>query len=74
MSIEVYNLYQVDFDNFENTVELSKKLLASFYTGREGTAHFKCSEFISKITMPQFYLGWNGEIYPKFEITRSYAN
>jgi hypothetical protein len=74
MSIEVYNLYQIDLDTFDNkTIILEKTIIGSFFTTREDTAHKKCSRYIRDMQLPKFYLGGDGEVYPKFEITRSYT-
>jgi len=73
--VEVYNLFRIDFDGMENHIgnAIDKKLIATFWDGREGTAHLKCNKYLNNNILPyKPYMGWNKEIYPKFIVEVSY--
>jgi hypothetical protein len=82
--IEVYNLFRIDFDNSENEIgnAISKKLIATFWDGREGTAHLKCDDYLQSLRsktgemkpVQYNYLGWNKEIYPQYKVETSYKS
>lgn len=73
MSVEIYSLFQIGFDNLENKSTYEQKLLGMFITDEKGTAHKKCGDFIRDMQIPKFYFGWDGGVYPKFRVDKGYA-
>lgn len=66
----IRNLYRIDFDNLENRAgnALSSTHVATFTTDGKLTAHGHAGKYIATLTIRP-YLGWDGEIYPKFELS-----
>lgn len=67
-SVKICSVIQIDFDGTEKHIDACRyeKTLACFVDGPDKTAVGLASEFISSLKPQQFYLGWDGMIYPKF--------
>lgn len=65
---EIIILYRIDFDIMENALgnAITKKELGVFGPRSPLTAKGNCSNYISSLEPVNMYLGWDGEIYPKF--------
>lgn len=61
-------LHRIDFDTLENHDPVRKTQLGLFSPDGRLTAHGKVSDFFLKLKPVQLYLGWDGQIYPKFEL------
>ena len=61
-----------DFDNSENIRAQAHQIttLATCKDGPELTAHGHAAEFISQIPAMGYFLGWDGEVYPKIKTAR----
>lgn len=68
MARESIRLVQVDFDNMENHNPEERKTIGVFVEGDNLSAHGKISEWFEKNGNFHLYLGWDGEVYPKFEL------
>jgi hypothetical protein len=64
--VEIIKLVRTDFDNLENHNAICKNDIALFVGDEKANAHHKCSMFIAEIDKIQLYMGYDGEIYPKF--------
>lgn len=67
----VTNLYIINFDNFENNAGAAKTKMhiASFTEDKEKhlSSQGSCAKWIKEnLKVNNFYLGWDGEIYPKY--------
>ncbi len=65
---EYLQLIKIDFDNMENHQPRVETLLMTFGPGGELTAHGKAAQWLSTQEPVKPYLGYNGEIYPKYQL------
>lgn len=71
---EVIRLVRVDFDNLENHDAIYEKEIAVFGSDSPGkTAHAKVGEWLVENGPFKLYLGWDGEVYPKFRAERKFV-
>ncbi|GAH06634.1 unnamed protein product [marine sediment metagenome] len=75
MTEEIKELWVTNFDNMENqrSDAITKECVGTFIAGEHLTAHGKADKYIKSMKPINHYLGWNGIIYPKFEIITRYA-
>jgi hypothetical protein len=65
---EALKLVKISFDSMENHDPLREQDIGVF-VGNDGlTAHGKAGEYIKKMPPEELYLGWDGKIYPRFEL------
>jgi len=74
--MEIYQVFEETFDSLENQESdaINTKILASFISTENETAHFAASKFISGLPPATLYLGWNKQIYPKIYVKVVYSN
>jgi len=65
--VEIIKLVRTDFDNPENHNAICKKDIAIFVGDEKTNAHKKCSIFLEQMKPAHQYLGWDGQVYPKFD-------
>lgn len=72
---EVVILYRIDFDGSENSSSsaISKRELGVFGNKSPLSPQGNCSNYISNLEPIKVYLGWDGEIYPKFKMETKYV-
>jgi len=65
---EIVILYKIDFDRLENSTSeaIYKTELGVFGSKPPLSPHGNCEEYISTLEPIKIYLGWDGQIYPKF--------
>ena len=68
--IEALQLFKDDFDNTENRNPGTSKSLGIFIKGNNLSASGKVSRFISELEPVKIYLGWDGNVYPKFRLEK----
>ena len=73
--MEIVTLYKISFDTMENNSSeaINKRKLGVFGPKDGLTAHGNCGKFIEDMKPTTHYLGWNGEIYPKFIIEKNHV-
>ena len=71
-TMEIVTVWKRTFDDMENVEinALRDEELGNFMAGENKTAFGKASDFIDTLRTPKIYLGWNGEVYPKYYITK----
>jgi hypothetical protein len=74
--IEIMELIKIDFDGLENHCSnaIMTKTLGLFVADDGLSAHGKCREFIATLAPEKRYLGWDGNIYPKYKTRTRIAN
>jgi hypothetical protein len=62
-------LVRIDFDSLENTEERARSCedFGVFLGDEQRNAKTKIDEFLAGFDV-RLYLGWDGEVYPKFEL------
>ena len=68
--MEVITVYKVDFDNLENRDAIMREKLGVFVAKGDLTAHGVASGFINSLEPHRHYLGWDGEVYPKYVLEK----
>ena len=68
--MEAIQVFRDDFDNMENHSPESSELLGTFIEKEGKTAHGNASIFISNIKPIKVYMGYDGNVYPKFRLVR----
>ena len=67
----VYTLYRIDFCGLENGIgdAISKEKLKVFLdnVNKEPRASVQINKYLKTLEV-ELYKGWDGEIYPKFEL------
>jgi hypothetical protein len=66
--LEAKELIRIDFDNMENRDALYETSLGTFVQSDELTAHGVLLKWLSEQPPVNMYLGWDGEVYPKFKV------
>jgi hypothetical protein len=67
---EIKRLIRIDHDNMENRDAIVKTCLATFIGSNSSS---KLEKYLKELGRIEMYLGWDGQIYPKFEIKVEYA-
>jgi len=57
-------------DNLENHDAVHITDTEYFQDDSSGTAHHKLARFLKQKGRVEVYLGWDGEVYPKFRVSR----
>lgn len=73
-SATVIRLIRIDFDSMENQLgnAICEKEIAVFAGVKDGeVAHLRCAKYLDALPPTKLYLGWNGEVYPKFTTQKS---
>ena len=65
--VEIIKLVRTDFDNLENHDTICKKEVGLFITDEKNSAHYKLGKLLEQQGPIQLYLGWDGNVYPKFD-------
>ena len=68
--METIQVFRDDFDSTENHSPERSKLLGTFIEKEGKTAHGNASIFISNIEPIRVYLGYDGNVYPKFRLIK----
>ena len=68
--MEGLRLMRYDFDNYENHTPHIQKGIAYFVDDDNKTAYKKASDFICELPFETKYLGYDMEIYPKYELKK----
>ena len=68
---EIMRVTRIDFDGMENTPTEYCSEGKYFKSNGKLSAHGVCGEYLSSLTVTP-YLGWNGEVYPKFKVESIY--
>lgn len=66
---EALKLVKISFDSMENHNPVTEKEIGIFVENDSLSAHGKASEYIDKMLPPvKLYLGYDGKLYPRFEL------
>lgn len=68
--MEIIELIQCDHDNMENHAAYREFSRGLFTNLGSRTAHGVISDFIANLQPFQMYLGYDGEVYPKFKLVK----
>ena len=69
--MEVLILERTEFDVMENRHPLSTTILKVFVDEEHGlTAHGKAADWLAAQSPMKMYLGWDGNVYPRFTLRR----
>lgn len=68
--MKAVQIFKDGFDNMENHNAKCSELLGTFIEQNGLTAHGNAAEFISKMKPNGHYLGYDGNIYPKYRMER----
>jgi hypothetical protein len=73
---EVVEIIKTSFDGLENKSEraIRDESLGLFTDDGKLTAQGNAAEFISKLPEIKMYIGWDGEVYPKFKLISRKVN
>lgn len=66
--MKIIELIQIDFDTDENRDPTSIKSHGLFMDDGVLTAHGKMHAYLKTLPKIKPYLGWDGNIYPRFEV------
>lgn len=67
--MKAIRLVKIDFDVLENNDPFRRKEIAYFISDVGGvSAHGKVEKYINNLPEVKFYLGWDGQVYPKYEL------
>ena len=66
--MDAIRLIRISFDNLENQLREARieKIVATFVTGDGLSPQGKVEEFLRKLPPVQLYLGWDGNVYPRY--------
>jgi len=67
---EIIQLIKIDFDNMENQDPLYERTIGIFEAYGDKTAHGMVELFFQAYGPIEIYLGWDGEVYPKFKLIK----
>ena len=67
--MEVKELIKKDFDGMENKNPEVYETIGLFTDDKDKNAHKKIMEYLSTLKITP-YLGWDGEVYPKFKVNK----
>ena len=72
---ENVRVIKTDFDALENRLSnaISEKHLKTFTAGDGLTSHGKAKKYIESLEPVKLYVGWDGEVYPKYRFETEYA-
>ena len=68
--MDIVILYRKDFDILENYNPYIEEEIGVFGPKDNLSAYGNCSEFLNSMNPVKMYLGYDGEIYPKFRMVR----
>ena len=63
-------LEEITFDTMENRDAIRIKELGLFVADDKDTAEYKVSNYLQAMPPQQMYAGWDGEVYPKYKMTK----
>lgn len=69
----VYTLNKIGFDNMENVASdaVYTLTLGTFIDNSDGTAHAKMDKVLNELKI-KLYMGHDGQVYPQFNIVKSF--
>jgi hypothetical protein len=72
--MEAIELIEINFDNSENHHPYIQKSHGIFIGNKEFSAHGVVGKYINQIVEQKLYLGYDGQIYPRFELVHKEVN
>lgn len=74
--MEILQIHKTTFDGMENRIEAARetKLVATFADGDGKSAYARACEWFKKLGPEVHYPGWDGEVYPKYELKKETVN
>jgi len=66
--MEYIRLTKISFDSMENRNPISREQVGIFYTSDIITAYKKVSDYFHNLSPIKSYLGYDGNIYPQWEL------
>lgn len=70
---QILRLVRIDFDNLENRNARIKKTVGVFVPKESLTAHGAASAWFDAQPPQRMYLGWDGQVYPQWQLEQDRA-
>lgn len=75
--MEVITVVKQTFDNMENNIDaaISEETVKTFAGDTATrTAFGRAGDYIESLPPVRLYLGWNGEVYPKYILKKTHSS